>query len=35
MINSKISLVLNLKERSQWADLNEDGKIILKRVLKE
>jgi len=35
MKNSKINLVLNLKERSQWADLNEEGKIILKLILKE
>ena len=31
--NSNINLVLNLKERSRWADLNEDGKIILKLIL--
>lgn len=33
--NSNINLVLNLKERSQWAELNEDGEIILKLIPKE
>jgi hypothetical protein len=35
MKNSNINLVLNLKGRSQWAGLKEDGKIILKLILKE
>lgn len=34
MRNSNINLVLNLKERSQWADLNEDRKIILKLIIR-
>jgi hypothetical protein len=35
MRNSNKNLVLNLKERSQCPDLNEDGKIILKFIIKE
>jgi hypothetical protein len=35
MKHSNISLVLNLKERSQWAGLKEGGKIILKLILKQ
>lgn len=35
MRNSNINLVPNLKERIQYADLNEDVKIILKFILKK